>query len=84
MSERKFERGKLGKYNLEEKNELGKLCKFYFSRTTILKLRLSPLNNIWHLCRTHSNYSDPSNLFCTEECSDVNYQSFSKFQFEVI
>ena len=29
MLERKFERGQLGKYSLEEKNEFGKLCKKY-------------------------------------------------------
>ena len=30
MSERKFERGKIGKYRLEEKNNRGKLCKCKF------------------------------------------------------
>lgn len=35
MSERKFGRGKLGKYSLDEKSEVGKLCKLYFCLNTL-------------------------------------------------
>lgn len=41
MSERKFGRGKLGKYSLEEKSEVGKLCKLFFCLNTFALLAQS-------------------------------------------
>ena len=41
MSERKFGRGKLGKYSLEEKREVGKLCKLFFCLNTFALLAQS-------------------------------------------
>ena len=61
MSEKEFERGLLGKYSLEEKNEDGKLWKILKHEKTV-SIYINYIKMYLYICRTKLNlpyYFDP-------------------------